>query len=48
MEPQKVKLVPMTAERDRLYFKEYENDPDVLPPPRLVQAGEVCYYEGRR
>ncbi len=31
MDPQRVKLVPMTAERYHAFFTDYENDPDVFP-----------------
>ena len=32
MDPTKIKVAPMTADMYRRYFKEYENDPDLLLP----------------
>ena len=38
IEPDRIKLVPMTDEMYRLFFLEYENDPDVyLPEQEYVQ-----------
>ena len=32
MEGDRIRLVPMTDEMYRRFFKEYENDPDLLRP----------------
>ena len=32
VEPDRIKLIPMTAEMYRSYFTEYENDPDLFLP----------------
>ncbi len=40
IEPDRIRLVPMTAERYRLFFWEYENDPDMYLPGQ-----EYAHYE---